>query len=217
MSSFMPVECKCSICEAENTYQSITSTNAFGSPDLDLRPPEMQRSTMPYWIQKCPNCGYVSSEVSDQSCVTTEWLKTDRYLTCEGISFGSKLAEKFYQYYLISLEDGEARNAFFAVQRAAWACDDALDDDNAIICRKLAITQIDKLFQDESLNQDTLRIIKADLLRRSMLFDKLIDEYSSVHFSTDLLNRILAFEIEKAKEHDPGCYRIEHVGTDGLH
>lgn len=212
MSSLMPKICRCAVCGAENTFMEIASTNTLGGgPDLDLRPAEMMRSTMPHWIQKCPNCGYVSSEVSDRTGVSAEWLKTDQYLTCQGIRFQSGLAAEFYRYYLISLEDGNARNAFFAVLHAAWACDDVSDDGNAIVCRKLAIAQIETLSPNEQLNQDTLLLIKADLLRRAQLFDKLIEEYASVRFSYDLLNKILAFELQKAKERDSGCYRVEHV------
>lgn len=212
MSTLMPKICKCAVCNAENTFMEVTSTNTFGgSPDLDLRPAQMMRGTMPYWIQKCPNCGYVSDEVSNRSSVTRDYLKMDKYLTCNGIVFQSDLAIRFYQQYMICLKDHKTNTAFSAIQRAAWACDDAHDEENAVICRKLAIKQMEALFHDAKLNQDTLRMVRADLLRRAMLYEQLVEEYESVHFSDELLNRILAFEIQKAKEHDPGCYRVEHV------
>ncbi len=34
----------CCLCNKESEYRGIGSTNAFGSPDLDTRPPQMQRS-----------------------------------------------------------------------------------------------------------------------------------------------------------------------------
>ena len=40
----------CAICGGRSKQTVVASTNARGSPDLDLRPPEMQRSTMPYWV-----------------------------------------------------------------------------------------------------------------------------------------------------------------------
>ena len=211
MSTFMPVECKCAICGAVNAYRVVASTNSFGSPDLDLRPAEMQRSTMPSWIQECPSCGYVAYEVSDSSCVTKEWLRSGRYLSCDGINFSSGLAVQFYKLYLISLEDKKIRNAFSAIHRAAWACDDELDKENAITCRKKAIALIDELMIDQDTNKDTLLLIKADLLRRAMLFEQLITEYSSVQFQDKLLNQILAFQIQKARQKDPYCYRLDNV------
>lgn len=37
---------KCAVCGKESEQITLASTNTFGSPDLDLRPPEMKRSTM---------------------------------------------------------------------------------------------------------------------------------------------------------------------------
>ena len=46
----------CAVCGAMHEYRILTSTNAFGSPDLDLRPPMMKRGTMHLWVQECPSC-----------------------------------------------------------------------------------------------------------------------------------------------------------------
>lgn len=49
MTRIVPSKCKCAVCGAKSRYNVIASTNTFGGgPDLDLRPPEMERSTMPY-------------------------------------------------------------------------------------------------------------------------------------------------------------------------
>jgi len=64
MTTHYEKKVRCSECGAENEYTCIGSTNVFGSPDLDTRPPEMQRSTTFAPIQRCPECGYCASEVS---------------------------------------------------------------------------------------------------------------------------------------------------------
>ncbi|MBR4908658.1 MAG: hypothetical protein IKZ43_06585 [Acidaminococcaceae bacterium] len=46
MTTMFRQKYKCAVCGAEQEFYGIASTNSFGSPDLDLRPPEMQRSTM---------------------------------------------------------------------------------------------------------------------------------------------------------------------------
>ena len=38
------IDVTCTVCSAKSEQTVIGSTNAFGAPDLDLRPPEMQRS-----------------------------------------------------------------------------------------------------------------------------------------------------------------------------
>lgn len=208
MSRIVPIERKCAICGAINEYSSLASTNTFGGgPDLDLRPAEMMRSTMPVWIQECPECGYIS----DPSEVTKEWLKSEKYLLCDGIVFASDLAKQFYKYYLINLEDDNPADAFFAILHAAWTCDDIDDSINAKHCRELAIPLAAKLIEEKYKDQENIKIMRADLMRRAGQFAELLKEYSSVQFEKELMNQILEFEIKKAKEKDIACYRVEDV------
>lgn len=214
MTTMATVECVCSVCGAKNEYWVLASTNAFGSSDLDLRPPEMQRSTMEYWVQECTECGYVSEEVSDVSNVTKEWLQSEKYLLCDGMSFSSGLAKKFYKYYLINLEDKNVEDAFLAVLHAAWVCDDNDEFDNAKNCRQLAIQLADNLIKENEENADNLLLIKADLMRRSGDFYNLILEYSDVKFDDDLLNEIVSFQLQKANEKDTACYTVGDVKAE---
>ena len=211
MSRIVSVECKCAICGATNVYRGLASTNISGGPDLDLRPAEMKRSTMHIWIQECPECGYISKEVSDPSDVTREWLLSEKYLTCDEILFESELAKQFYKYYLISLEDKNPENALFAVLHAAWACDDKNDDINSKHCRELAISLATKLIESNYDNKENIMLMRADLMRRAGQFETMIDAYASVQFDEELLNQILRFEVEKAKEKNTACYRVADV------
>ena len=203
---------RCAICGAVEEYSEIASTNAFGSTDLDTRPPEMKRSTMYLWVQECPRCGYVSEDVSDPTSVTREWLRTEKYLKCDGISFASDLAKRFYKHYLIKVEDKETWDAFFAILYAAWACDDAGDIENAKHCRKLAVSLAAELINDNCENKDNIITMKADLMRRAGMFDEMLNEYASIALEEELLNQILAFELKLAKEKDDACYKV----TDAL-
>ena len=140
MSTFYVAEYKCAVCGETHEFRVIGSTNTFGgAPDLDLRPPEMPRSTMGCWVQECPSCGYVSSSVDEDTTINAEFLKTPEYLSCDGIDFKSELAARFYKYYEISLHDGRLRDAFFAILHAAWSSDDYQDDANAAHCRRLSL------------------------------------------------------------------------------
>lgn len=67
------------------------------------------------------------------------------------------------------------------------------------------------MIEENQQNKDNLLVIKADLLRRTEQFDALVQKYTSVHFDDELLNQIIAFEIEKAREYDTKCYRVEDV------
>jgi len=70
---------KCTVCGIEERYNIVFSSSTLGSPDLDLRPAEMKRSTMEFWIQECPKCGYVSKTVSEDPInVTYAFLKNNK-------------------------------------------------------------------------------------------------------------------------------------------
>ena len=207
MTTMRKEKCKCAMCGAENEYNVIMSTNTFGSPDLDLRPPEMQRSTMSLWVQECNQCGYVSAEIADKTKIAPEFLKSEEYVSCSGIKFKSKLAARFYKYYLLNNSGNKNKEkAFFAVLHAAWACDDADDYDNANKCRTIALSLHPTLPQDEN-----FRVMKMDLLRRSGQFEALSKEYSSVEFSQDILNQIAKFQLRKAAEGDRSCYTVANA------
>ena len=207
MSTHIKVNELCYVCNRKSDFYVLGSSNTFGSSDLDLRPAPMMRNTMAWWIQECPFCGYVSNSVSDITSVDEEWLLSEEFKRYEQKNFLSKLAEKFYRAYLISSKDDNKKNMYYNAIHAAWVCDDCGDVNNAIFCRKLAIKAIKKI-QPYKEDYD---VIRADLLRRSCQFEKLIKEYSDKVFTTDLLNKIIQFQILKAKEKDVGCYKVSDV------
>ena len=211
MSTFRLVDCTCAVCKQTNEYHILASTNAFGSCDLDTRPPEMSRSTMPAWIQVCPNCGYISERIDDDTSITAEFLKTPEYLSCNGVRFKSTLAISFYRYYMINLQDDKPRDAFFAILHAAWVCDDAEDTESAKECRKLAIPLLAEFKEADPERAETLSLIRADLMRRSSLFEELKAEYTSITYSEDLMNKILVFELQLANRKDDKCYKVSDI------
>lgn len=212
MSRIEHVTVKCSVCGNRMKQVVLCSSNQMGAPDLDLRPAPMMRDTMNWWVQECTHCGYVSGSIEDKSPVSAEWLRSDRYITCDNTPLSSKLAERFYKQYMISLKAKNVKKAFYAILHAAWACDDAWNDSSAIHCRKLALKELDQWFaQDASRMKEDMQVVRADLLRRTGEFDALIEEYQDKSFSSDLINRIITFEIALAKKQDDGRYTVGDV------
>ncbi|MBR1373758.1 hypothetical protein IJ556_04835, partial [bacterium] len=188
------------------------STNSFGSSDLDLRPAGMARFVLGYQIQECPQCGYVSTTISDKSTITTEWLKTEAYITCDGIDFKDELAQTFYKRYKISYYEKNDVEALWALLKAAWACDDKNDNSNAMYCRRLAVPLISHLIeQQRGEKADELRLMKIDILRRAGMFDKLLSECSTYVFANENRKKILAFQLARAREKDMYCYTVENA------
>ena len=58
---------------------------------------------------------------------------------------------------------------------------------------------------------ETLSLIRADLMRRSSLFEELKAEYTSITYSEDLMNKILAFELQLANRKDDKCYKVSDI------
>lgn len=209
MSSYGLREYTCAVCGLTHEYNVLMSTNTFGGTmDLDTRPPEMQRSTMHSWVHMCPACGYVANSVSDETTVNQVYLNSFEYKYCNGNNFDSMLAERFYKKYLISLKDEKYEAAFHDSLHAAWASDDSNDIENARMCRRQCIDLIPKI---ESKNDKSYAVIKADLLRRIGCFEEVIDEYKDMVFEEEILQKIIKFEIKKAKEKDSKCYRVGDV------
>ena len=201
---------KCYVCGKESKQTVLGSTNSFGSSDLDLRPPEMMRGTMEYWAHECPYCGYIAKNIDLGTVVTEVWLARVEFINANNIEFKSELAKRCYKEYLINLEDENIYKAFAVILNAAWACDDAQDIGNAVLCRNLALDLIDELIEKED-DPSTLMLQKIDLLRRSNQFNKALGEFSGISMDKDLLQDILDFQLEKVKKHDNACYTVEDV------
>ena len=186
----------------------LMSTNAFGSPDLDLRPPGMQRDTMNLWVQECPACGYVSADISDAGNITKEFLKSKEYRKCDGIGFTSDLAARFYKYHKVNLAEDDIRGAAFALLHAAWACDDERDTDNAKLCRGLTLPLLTRVIEEKPADKNELQLMKVDILRRAGHFRELLTEYKDMQFGEDVMDHVLAFQLKLAEKGDTGCYRV---------
>lgn len=210
MSTIRRVEQTCAVCGQVSGHMIYASTNRMGSPDLDQRPPEMERSTMPRWVLECPNCGYVSRSLEDKTHVDEAWLRSEEYMNCFGMKLPSRLACRFYKYYRINLEDGSHAAAFYAALYAAWECDDRNDRENAAFCRKLALKEMDALW-DQVKTDETLMVWRADLMRRAGMLEALIREYEPLDWKEKFHEKIIAFQLEKARAGDTRCYRVSDV------
>ena len=216
MSTYSYTEYKCALCGEEDLYQILTSTNACGFPDLDFRPPEMQRSTMHYWVQECRNCGYVSNKLSDKTKLKKSFVKSAEYITCNGLKeeFLSELAVRFYKHAMIQCELKNYADAAQSYLNAAWASDDRDDEAMAVHCRNkvLECMACYAPTTEELGYNDILR--KADLLRRTKRFDELISFLDSpeVQAVKDKdYKKVLDFQRSLAMKGDTKCYSARYA------
>lgn len=202
----------CAICGTANEFLVLGSTNAFGSPDLDTRPPEMQRSTINFWVQRCPMCGYCAPRISENNALTREQLETDDYRDQLDHGDFPTLANAFLCWSLLQEQQNQSKGAGWAALHAAWLCDDA-HVASASVCRKRAIamfeqaqTHGDVFAQDAGAEQAIL----ADLLRRTGQFEEVkpMCERGLAKQPSDVIRHVLRYQMHLASEHDDHCYRI---------
>ena len=208
MSTFMRNRTKCCKCGSECNVTVLSSTNAMGSPDLDLRPPEMQRSTMHLWLQNCPNCDYVNTEIKNDNGINREFLGDQNYINCDGIKFKNPLAYKFYKYYRITYELEDFEAAYNALLHTAWCCDDAEDIENGKKCR-LILKEIFEKFPTTLKENENIIARHADIVRRAGLFDDVINMCSKYSVSEPLVNKVIKFQVEISKKKDDSCHRVD--------
>jgi hypothetical protein len=93
--------------------------------------------------------------------------------------------------------------------QAAWASDDANDTYWQTELRLTALKMIEKLSQEERTEESL--VLRADLLRKSRQFDRVIEEYSNISLSNDFLNKIIRFQIDKAHEKNMQTFTVQDV------
>ena len=214
MSTFGFRTLRCAVCGEETTLGVCKSTNAFGSPDLDLRPPPMQRDTMGFWVQKCPHCGYAARNISKYEETDRAYLASEEYRGCEGLPIRSAGCARFYQYHLLGKKRLNRREELDGLLCAIWTCDDEGEEALAATLRLKAAAVleagIDGNGQDAKAREQEL-LQRADLLRRAGAFQKLLDEYRDLSLEEELLARLLKFELGCAEAGDTRRYTVQQA------
>lgn len=222
MTMFANIERTCCICGKTVKCNVLASTNAFGSMDLDTRPPQMKRSTMSHWIEKCPKCGYIQTQLEAQydldKKIVKSFLSSREYKRCSGLKLPNIISKNFYQMYLLAPKANDKDNCFFALQCCAWACDDSGEKYKELAkqIRIRAIPFLEDVFltcKDQH-QKENISIQLADYYRRSGQFEKVVEVLKNCEpYSQNLLTQIAHFETQKALEKDDACYKVSDVQT----
>ena len=213
MTTYYEKEIICAICKNKSTYEMTSSFNAFGSCDLDTRPPEMQRSTMQYWTQRCPDCGYCAIDISVSEENMVEIVKSSKYQNQLKDKSFPKLANTFLCSSLIQEISGSYQGSAWKAIHAAWACDDFGLKDSAKSCRIKALNMIRK---GESKGQSFMKsreeslCIQVDLLRRAERFKEASNLIKILlkEDIDDLLTKILHFQKKLIASSDKKMHKV---------
>jgi len=161
------------------------------SPDLDMRPGEPTRSTLQHWVQTCAGCGAVAADLSQLPPDAVEIVESEAYLD---LYARPETATPFLRFAMIC-RDGDRAGALL---QAAWAADDADDDEAARHYRKEAAA----CWGEPDGIESALRLI--DILRRAGLL-KAAEECCGV-IAGDMMDErsaaILGFQRARIAEAD---------------
>jgi len=205
MTTFFGSEKKCGCCGKNVSVTELGSTNACGSPDLDLRPPEMQRSAIMRSIQYCDYCGYAAWDLEE--CIPqTDKLKE---ILSESIDDCDD-AQIFERAAKIAQLNGDEENVIFLYLCAAWCADDEKNTQQSVLMRKkiLEICNWSAIVNPERL----LQLI--DIARRAGEFEtagKLLEQFSKCELEEPLLKKIAEFQKRLLDANDVSCYTIKEV------
>lgn len=203
----------CGICGKISEHDIIGSTNAFGSPDLDTRPPGGMRYTINTWVQRCPHCGYCASNIEEASKAADSMISSQEYQSQLGSDEYPELASSFLCKAILEKAKGDLNQAAWTTIHAAWACDDSGDDESAKKCRMRAVGLIKVAVssgQKFSGQSGADVAITVDLLRRAGQFDEalqIIDE-KQAEINDKIIRKILIFQKELILRSDNQCHTI---------
>ncbi len=171
MTTYHPQTQVCCICGTSNECSVIGSTNTLGAPDLDLRPAEMERSTMHAWFHQCKNCHYVSVDLSRETQDAKSIVDSTDYQELMADSEIPEVAKRFVACSLLNAKDREISGV--ALLRAAWDCDDHDKPDMAKAYREQSADLLRQLqpFEDQE-EQATIGVMLIDVLRRAARFEE---------------------------------------------
>jgi hypothetical protein len=209
----------CAVCRQTSKHVVLRSTNTLGQhPDLDTRPPEMLRSTIQWWVQTCPSCGYCYSDISQANKAADKVVESEQYKKQLNDTRYPKLANAFLCLAMIHEADKGYREAGWACIHAAWACDDEGPGGCAQECRKKALVFIEKT---RSLNQKFTSqpgaedAITVDLLRRSGQFELALStcEEALKKETDDTILGVLRFEKALIGKRDSGQHTMAEIST----
>jgi hypothetical protein len=206
----------CAVCGTGSEQRMISSTHAFGSRDLDTRPPVMPRSSISLWVQRCPECGYCASNLAEDRPGAKTVVTNPKYKEQLADAAYPDRANSFLCKAMIEEVGGGKSKAAWAVIHAAWVCDDADKPEQAAVCRRKAaqrMVQTENGGETSGEEEDGRTAILVDLLRRSGQFEqagRVIEERIS-GIKEENIRKVLLFQRTLIASSDSACHRIDEA------
>ena len=219
MTTLGSSETTCAICAETSEHTTIGSTNSFGSPDLDLRPPEMKRSTMAYWLQECPNCGYSAGSIDEAQSDAKAVMASEAFHTLQTGPLAGSLTGRFLKASLLDEAANDLVSAADHALCAAWSADDASDAEGARQHRNRSADLFLKSLSDTDSGSEETIVTKTrlvDILRRATRWEE-ANEIASKLLKQDLdptIRSVITFEQTAIGNQDDQAHTVAQAMGD---
>lgn len=130
---------RCGNCGQESHVPRLVHAEELEPPDLDTRPGEELRSSIGFWIARCPSCGYCAADLGSIHELAGPVVDSAAYQSQLSDSRFPPKAAEFVCHALILERTGQYADAGWTMLHAAWVCDDHGRDKAAGLCRKGAL------------------------------------------------------------------------------
>jgi len=219
MTTLLKTFKNCIFCQHTTEITSYGSTNEFGSPDLDLRPAEMRRSTINMWIEVCKNCNFSWNDIEDKEIdvnVLKKVMDTNEWKNLNLDKHTNDLSLNFERHAMISREMGMLEQTANSYLHAAWAADDADIDSDSIKYRNLSVEyflKYLKIIDETSRDSFAINALISDLLRVTKRYEENIQfiKDNLIKISDEQIQKILNFQLQKSLLQDSKIYKVSDV------
>ncbi|MCK8786277.1 hypothetical protein M0638_18020 [Roseomonas sp. NAR14] len=194
------------MCGTQSRQPPFRPLQSEQPPDLDLRPGEPVRSTMPRWLQQCPSCGYAAPDIGRAHPAAAQAVAAAPFRALLVETSHPLLARRFLAWAHVLEETGALHAAAEATLQAAWVADDLGRDDLSQHWRQDAVAlwrggpRLDA--------EQTVRVI--DALRRAGAFED-ADSTAEALGRTDPpeeVMQVVTLERRLIADHDAGRHTI---------
>ena len=218
MITIVPIESECSLCGTTSEQRIARVPTMEGLPDLDTRPAEQMRSSIFFWVQRCPKCSYCATDISLEYPLASQTVRSPAYQKVLHRRAMPEKARQFLAWALIQEANEEYGGAGWAAMHAAWICDDAEKQKAAVECRQLVLERFARQrarlghitgFEEPGVEE----LVLADLCRRTGKFDdaaRWVDLGMDRH-PEEIVRRGLEMEFNLAQHKDRGAHSVEEL------
>ena len=198
----------CSVCGTESEHTVITKIEDNSIQEMDLRPTGEHRDTMEYWVMECPECKYCNDTLETPLNADREYLGSREYITLGGINTENVLVSRFVRKALVCMKNKDYEEAVKSYIYSAWISDDERNIEGSVDCRNKAIRIMEK---HSLLNSEDMMLLRADLLRRSGQFEKVIKEYGMKQFINPFIMIASQYEVRLSQERDLSAHSMADI------